>query len=614
MAWKLTGFIFAFGLLLTYVAFLSFGRVSTRLALRVSSGMAASAFRESFGEGDRDCLSSIEGASEAKLFDFERGLPFLSSPDAFRSLRVYGRESNGRWFRFSWADGERAARGLATADEEEALESIRSRRVIAVSGFDPLSVRALPAYLALPTGPDGTEWAIGADVDAAGIKDYILDNGRETLSFAVLLVVLSLALSHAFARRFTKPIVSLAGAARAYGDGAGPAAFDMRRRDEIGELAGTLSAMAGELERRKAETESRLATMEAMNRIDKAVLTTSSRSELLSSVAAIIDGILGADVAAIALREPERGGWSIGALSLASGGVAPTDIGFSPFVPDATLGAAGLERFTGYSEFPLRNAGPVLASVASDLIDSTTGVIVSVPLRVDGVLLGALIVASGEVEGLSDDERRTVTMLADQAAVALRSILERESREDNFIGIIRSLTRAIDAKSKWTSGHSERVSDGAVALASALGLQAADVASLRIAANLHDVGKIGVAEAILDKPGRLTPEEFEQIRSHPAVGAAMLEGIRSFKEIVPAVLRHHERWNGTGYPDGLAGEDIPLAARIIAVADVWDAIRDDRPYRAGMPLDEAIRFMRDGAGTMFDPRIVDVFLEDKAEP
>jgi len=290
------------------------------------------------------------------------------------------------------------------------------------------------------------------------------------------------------------------------------------------------------------------------------------------------------------------------------------DIGFSPFVPDAVIGEAGLERFTGYSELPLRNAGPVLASVASDLIDATTGVIVSVPLRVDGRLLGALIVASGEVEGLSDDERRTVTMLADQAAVALRSILERESREDNFIGIIRSLTRAIDAKSKWTSGHSERVSDGAVALASALGLPAADVASLRIAANLHDVGKIGVAEAILDKPGRLTPEEFERVRSHPAVGAAMLEGIRSFKEIVPAVLRHHERWNGTGYPDGLAGEDIPLAARIIAVADVWDAIRDDRPYRAGMPLDEAIRFMRDGAGTMFDPRIVDVFLEDKAEP
>jgi HD-GYP domain-containing protein (c-di-GMP phosphodiesterase class II) len=200
-------------------------------------------------------------------------------------------------------------------------------------------------------------------------------------------------------------------------------------------------------------------------------------------------------------------------------------------------------------------------------------------------------------------------MLADQTAVALRSILEHEAKEENFLGILQALTHAIDAKSRWTAGHSARVAETAARLGLKLQMSESELRSLRIAAILHDAGKLGVREAVLDKPGRLEPEEYEEIKRHPSKGGEILSGIRSFTEVVPAVVHHHERWDGGGYPDGLVGEAIPLASRIITVADVWDAITDDRPYRAGFPRDEALRFMEEHAGKIFDPRLVRLFLE-----
>ncbi len=188
--------------------------------------------------------------------------------------------------------------------------------------------------------------------------------------------------------------------------------------------------------------------------------------------------------------------------------------------------------------------------------------------------------------------------------------MEHEAREDNFLGVISSLTRAIDAKSRWTAGHSERVARAAVRLGEALGLPAAQLYTLRVAALLHDAGKMGVSESVLDKPGRLEPEELAAIKRHPELGASILEGIRSFESVTPAVLYHHERWDGGGYPAGLSGESIPLLARVIAVADVWDAISEDRPYRRAFEPREALRFMEDQAGLLFDPAVVGVFLEE----
>jgi putative two-component system response regulator len=140
-----------------------------------------------------------------------------------------------------------------------------------------------------------------------------------------------------------------------------------------------------------------------------------------------------------------------------------------------------------------------------------------------------------------------------------------------------------------------------------------ELSRLEIAAFLHDIGKIGVPESILDKPGRLDPGELDSIRRHPAVGAGIVADVPSYSEVRAAIQAHHECWDGSGYPEGLAGEDIPIAGRIIALADVWDAITSERPYRKAMRHDEARAFIADRAGSLFDPRLVRIFLEELAE-
>jgi len=135
-----------------------------------------------------------------------------------------------------------------------------------------------------------------------------------------------------------------------------------------------------------------------------------------------------------------------------------------------------------------------------------------------------------------------------------------------------------------------------------------DLRTLEIAGRIHDIGKIGVRDAVLNKPGRLTDEEYELIKSHVIIGPKLVEGLDFLQNAAPIAFAHHERWDGKGYPQALAGEDIPLGGRIMAVADAYDAMTSDRPYRKGMPMEKAMQILRDGAGTQWDARIVDVFL------
>ena len=172
-----------------------------------------------------------------------------------------------------------------------------------------------------------------------------------------------------------------------------------------------------------------------------------------------------------------------------------------------------------------------------------------------------------------------------------------------------SLATAIDAQDQTSHGHVRRVQIFAVGLGEALKLSQPEIDALRTGALLHDVGKLAVPAHILNKPGRLTAAEFEKMKVHTTVGAELISRIEFPYPVVPIVRHHHEHWNGGGYPDGLRGEQIPLAARIISVADCFDAIREDRPFRRGMTREEAIALLRRGAGTHFDPQIVEVFIE-----
>lgn len=186
--------------------------------------------------------------------------------------------------------------------------------------------------------------------------------------------------------------------------------------------------------------------------------------------------------------------------------------------------------------------------------------------------------------------------------------IELYRKQAEFVtSVVRALTSAIDAKDPYTCGHSDRVARLAVRLAQEMGADTDTLNLMYMAGLLHDVGKIGIDDNVLRKPGRLTDEEYEHIKLHPELGCNILSGLKQLEDCLPIVRHHHEQWDGNGYPHGLAGEAIPKLARITAVADAYDAMSSDRPYRKGMPEDRVNEIFRDGAGTQWDPAVVEAF-------
>jgi HD-GYP domain-containing protein (c-di-GMP phosphodiesterase class II) len=180
-----------------------------------------------------------------------------------------------------------------------------------------------------------------------------------------------------------------------------------------------------------------------------------------------------------------------------------------------------------------------------------------------------------------------------------------DQNRELFLGSIRMLAAAIDEKDPYTRGHSDRVAKYSVHLGRQLGLAEEELDRLKISALLHDVGKIGVDDRVLKKPGALTSEEFEIMRQHPAKGANIMRPVAQLKDMLPGIELHHENLDGKGYPYGLKGEQIPLMARIIGVADTFDAITTNRPYQTASEANDALQIIRRLAGTKFDPRVVD---------
>jgi putative two-component system response regulator len=196
---------------------------------------------------------------------------------------------------------------------------------------------------------------------------------------------------------------------------------------------------------------------------------------------------------------------------------------------------------------------------------------------------------------LGADEFLTKPFQTLEVAARCRSLLRHKDLVDGLDSaesVVFTLARAIEAKSSFTHGHSDRVTQYAIALAKQIGIGEADLDILRRGAALHDIGKISTPDAILDKPGSLTPEEFDVIKRHPADGARIVEPLRSARDILPLIRWHHERINGTGYPDGLAGDAIPHLVRILSVADVYDALASDRPYRTALSHERCHEVMK----------------------
>ncbi len=235
---------------------------------------------------------------------------------------------------------------------------------------------------------------------------------------------------------------------------------------------------------------------------------------------------------------------------------------------------------------------------------------IAIPIRTRGKTLG-VVYACGKHNGrdFSARERDMLCGIASQAAFSLDNAAHYHDLENLFVGIAWSFAAALDAKSPWTAGHSKRVTQYSVAIAEQHGQDTEFLNSIQTCGLLHDIGKIGIPEKILDKAGAITRQERLTIAGHASQGATILEHIDTFQPLLPGIRHHHERWDGRGFPDKLMEEEIPLMARILAVSDAYDAMTSDRPYRRKLPRFDAIAEIERCSGTQFDPQIVEAFME-----
>lgn len=241
--------------------------------------------------------------------------------------------------------------------------------------------------------------------------------------------------------------------------------------------------------------------------------------------------------------------------------------------------------------------------------------ILVVPLWRDGSLMGVLFGGGRRDEQhLTSIDAKLCASISNNLAIFLENYMLFEDAQALFLGTLHALTRAIDAKDSYTFGHSERVAKLSKMLALAADLGENTAERIYLAGLVHDVGKIGVPESVLCKTGRLTDEEYESIKTHPAIGADIIQDIRQMEDLIPGVLHHHERWDGRGYPHQLGGLDIPLFGRVIGLADAFDAMSSNRTYRSALDHSKVLEEIRQNCGTQFDPELAEVFLELEFEP
>ncbi len=404
-------------------------------------------------------------------------------------------------------------------------------------------------------------------------------------------------------RRTLVPLEKLQEGTRQIGARHFESRVDVRSGDEFEALALSFNSMASQLGRQ-------FHALETINDIDQAIFASLNREGIVDATLDHMPYLLPCDCFAITLFGDADSSGRTQFRAVRTG------------QPRATLSTqvtpADLQKLHEHPEVLAISDGETIPGFLLPLRETGMTSFLILPIVVDTAVFAALVCAHGSALQLAADDIQQARQVADQLAVAFSNVQLIEALEELHWGTLTALARAIDAKSAWTAGHSERVTNMSLRIGRAIGLSPKDLQIMQRGGLLHDIGKIGTPPTILDKPGKLDPEEMRIMQDHVRIGLRILEPIAGFREALPIVSQHHERFDGLGYPEGLAGENISLHARIFAVADCYDAMTSDRPYRKGLPREKTLEIMKQGSGTQFDPKIVDVFIrlcaEDEARP
>ena len=369
---------------------------------------------------------------------------------------------------------------------------------------------------------------------------------------------------------------------------------NVKSNDEFEELADAFNEMSGRLSRQ-------FKTLITKAEIDRAILSSLETEKIVKTVMTRMRDCFTFDNISISLIDSAK---DHTAQVYSESGSERTEISRQSI----RIEPPDLYTLSTHSKYLFMDQSQKIPPYLDNLAKEGSQYFLLLPVFLQEKLSAVIAFGHSEPMTQSEEDLNLARQMADQVAVALaNSNLIQELNRLNW-GTLKALARTVDAKSSWTAGHSERVADIALKIGKSLGLEPKELINLQRAAFLHDIGKIGVPVAILDKPGKLSREEFSIIKAHPQMGGRILEPIKAYDEIIPMVVEHHERFDGKGYPDGLNGTSISLGARILAVADVFDALKSDRPYRQGMPFEQVIEIIKQEASQQFDPDIVNAFL------
>ncbi len=436
------------------------------------------------------------------------------------------------------------------------------------------------------------DWIVVVSKPEAEAFAPVRSFARTFVLVVALTILVVMLLSISWIRRSLMPLEKLQEGTRKISGGDFDNRIDVESGDEFEELARSFNAMSGQLKRQ-------FDTVTGMGRITRMILSALDRERIVDAVIVNMRSVVPCDWISFALLEPGPAGTT---RVYSSGGGTPPAIeqDFVETAPKELEKLRKADSLVLYSETEFPN-------LLSPLSNRGISTFFLLPIFLHQQLCGILTLGYFLPPERSREDLLRARQIGDQITVALMNAgLLEELSELNW-GTLTALARAVDANSPWTAGHSERVTAISLDIGREMGMTTQALDSLHQAGLLHDIGKIAIPGYILDKPGKLTDEEYLVVKEHPGKGALILEPIHAYKEIIPIVAQHHEWFNGKGYPKGLAGESICLGARILAVADVYDALISDRPYRRGLEPDRVLAHIRENAGTQFDPAVVTAY-------